>query len=90
MEDDGPEAARLDAIETALGLMFTRMRRDDAQAIVNDLRNLQRASRGDPEVDPSSQKALGRLAALLEDWARMPPRLRAEPGGAAPGAGDPT
>ena len=54
----------------------TRMRRDEANAIVSDLRNLARSSHNDPEIAPETIAAVGRLAGLLGQWARLPPPLR--------------
>ncbi|MGU3384439.1 hypothetical protein R1A27_28560 [Methylobacterium sp. NMS12] len=76
MVGDGPESARLDALETALGMVITRMRRDEANAIVSDLRNLAKSSRNDPEIALETIAAVDRLAGLLGQWARLPPPLR--------------
>ncbi|CAO4138093.1 hypothetical protein [Methylorubrum extorquens] len=73
---DDADRARLEAIETVLGIMIARMSDEDAKAILRALRTMIDGARRRPKMIAHNVPALEDLDELLRRWSRQAPLLR--------------
>ncbi|MCE4223435.1 hypothetical protein HCU64_06700 [Methylobacterium sp. C25] len=66
------DSARLDAIETLLGLMLRRGPKEDAVAIIDDLRTTIAGAKRNRQLRKQAVPALEHLEHVLAEWADAP------------------